>query len=227
VHAQGLSVPQLGRAILLEGLGGAIFGAALGWVACHMLSAVDDYPVEIFVTLATAFGTYTLANTLHLSGPLAVVAAGLVITSFGRSYGMSETTQQHLDPFWEIVDEMLNAVLFMLIGLEALVVAFDVSHVGLAAVAIAAVLAARWTSVGTVLLILRGRHRFGRGTLGVLTWGGLRGGISIALVLSLPEGDLRSTLLTATYAVVLFTLLVQAPTLGRVVRASIAPNHVK
>ena len=227
VHAKDLSVAELGRAIALEGAGGALFGAAIGWVACHMLSAVDDYPVEIFVTLATAFGTYTLANALHMSGPLAVVAAGLVITSFGRSYGMSETTQQHLDPFWEIVDEMLNAVLFMLVGLEAVVVAFDVSHMGLAVVAIAAVLIARWTSVGAVLLSLRGTHRFGRGTLGVLTWGGLRGGISIALVLSLPEGDLRSTLLTATYAVVLFTLLVQAPTLARVVRASIGPKDVK
>jgi len=214
------SAGHLAWEFVVEAAGGIALGALGGWVACHMLAAVDDYPVEIFVTMAIAIGTYTLGNALHVSGPLAVVAAGLMITGFGREYGMSARTEAHLDPFWEVVDEILNAMLFMLVGVEVLVVALDIGHVGLALSAIVAVLAGRWVSAGGLLTAMGGSRRFTPGTLSVLTWGGVRGGISIALVLSLPEGPLRSTLLTATYAVVVFSILVQATTLKRFIPKS-------
>jgi CPA1 family monovalent cation:H+ antiporter len=211
------SAGTLALDFVVEAAGGLALGAAVGWVACHMLAAVDDYPVEIFVTLAVATGTYTLGNFLHVSGALAVVAAGLMITGMGRQFGMSARTQAHLDPFWEVVDEVLNAMLFMLVGVEVIVVVLDGTHVGLAVAAIGAVLLARWASAGGLLVAMGGSRRFVPGTLRVLTWGGVRGGISIALVLSLPEGGLRSTLLAATYAVVVFSLLVQATTLDRLI----------
>ncbi len=209
---------RLATAFLTEAAGGIAFGLALGWLGYRLMRGVDDYPVEIFVTLALASGGYAAASAIHVSGPLAVVAAGLVIASVGRRHGMSEITRGQLDAFWKIVDEMLNAIVFMLVGLEILVVAFDYRHLGLAAFAILAVLASRWVSVAAVLAACGGRRRFARGTLGILTWGGLRGAISLALALSLPAGELGSTLLTMTYAVVVFSLLVQGLTLPRLAR---------
>ena len=220
VSGQDLSIAGLAGEFLFEGLGGAVLGIAVGAVGVALLRSVDDYPVEIFLTLAIASSSYAAGNALHVSGPLASVAAGLVVGTLGRRYGMSPATLSHLDPFWALVDQMLNAILFMFIGLAVLVVAFDYSHLTLAATAVVAVLVARWASVVAIIGALGGERRFGRGTVAVLTWGGLRGGISIALVLSLPLGEPRSILLTATYAVVVFSLLVQGLTLERVARAS-------
>ncbi len=216
-----VSPMHIATSFVTEAAGGIAFGLVLGWVGYRLMLGVDDYPVEIFVTLAIASGGYAAASAMHVSGPLAVVAAGLVIASVGRSHGMSDTTRGQLDAFWKIVDEMLNAILFMLVGLEILVVALDYRHLGLALFAIVAVLASRWVSVGAVLAAFRRRRRFARGTLAILTWGGLRGGISLALVLSLPPGELGATLLTMTYAVVVFSLLVQGLTLPRLVRAKL------
>jgi CPA1 family monovalent cation:H+ antiporter len=220
VGGQEASVGAFALGFVVEGVGGAVLGMLVGGAGFMLLRTVDDYPVEIFLTLGIASSSYALADAFHVSGPIATVAAGLVVGTVGRRYGMSKVTQSHLDPFWAFVDEVLNAVLFMFIGLAILVVAFDYSHLGLALAAIAAVLAARWATVASILGALGGSRRFGKGTVTVLTWGGLRGGISIALVLSLPIGELRSTLLTATYAVVVFSLLVQGLTLQRVARAS-------
>ncbi|MEO7742196.1 MAG: sodium:proton antiporter [Usitatibacter sp.] len=217
-----VSALHIAGTFALEAAGGIAFGLLVGWLGYLMLRSVDDYPVEIFVTLAIAAGGYAAANALHMSGPLAIVAAGLVIASVGRRHGMSEVTRGKLDTFWEIVDEMLNAILFMLVGLEILVVALDYRHLELAAAAILAVLASRWVSVAAVLGVAGGRRRFESGTVAILTWGGLRGGISIALVLSLPSGELRSTLLTMTYAVVVFSMLAQGLTLKRLVRARVS-----
>jgi CPA1 family monovalent cation:H+ antiporter len=219
VNGDAVSPAALARGFVVQGAGGVALGLALGYAVSRLLATVDDYTVEIFLTIGLASGTYAAAEALHVSAALAVVCAGLVLASVGRERAMSSATQEHLDPFWSFVDAVLNAILFVLIGVQALSVAFDVRHAGLGAAAVAAVLAARWASVAAIIGPLRASGRpFPHGTIRLLTWGGLRGGISIALVLSLPPGTMRSGMLTATYAVVLFTMLVQGLTLGRVIR---------
>jgi len=202
----------------LEVLGGALFGLAIGWVAYRMLASVDNYQVEILLTLALVMGGYALATRLHLSGPIAIVVAGLLIGNHGRRFAMSPKTTEHLDTFWELIDEILNAVLFVLIGLEVLLITFEPAWAWSAALAIPVVLAARFASVGVAAFIPYLRADFPPRVIAVLTWGGLRGGISIALALSLPSGPERSALLTVTYVVVVFSILVQGLTLSRLLR---------
>ena len=199
-----------------EALGGAALGLALGYIAYGMLRSVDNYQVEILITLALVMGSFGLADLLHTSGPIAVVVAGLLIGNYGRQWAMSETTREHLDNFWELLDELLNAVLFVLIGLEVLVLSFQQPYLIAGLVAIPLVLAARWI---TVVLQVKGFsfvREFNEKTIRILTWGGLRGGISVALALSLPPGSSRDALVTITYAVVVFSILVQGLTINRV-----------
>ncbi|MCS6896569.1 MAG: sodium:proton antiporter, partial [Nitrospira sp.] len=200
-----------------EALGGAALGLALGYVAYRMLRSVDNYQVEILITLALVMGGFGLADLLHTSGPIAVVVAGLLIGNYGRQWAMSEVTRERLDSFWELLDELLNAILFVLIGLEVLVLSFQRSYLiaGLAAVPL--VLAARWIAVVLQVGGLSLIRKFDDQTIGILTWGGLRGGISVALALSLPSGPERDALVTITYVVVVFSILVQGLTIGRVV----------
>ena len=202
-----------------EAVGGVLFGLAIGYVCFRLLRQVDDYSVEVLLTLALVTGGYALGMALHVSAPLAIVVAGLMIGNQGRAHAMSDTTRSHLDTFWELIDEIMNAVLFLLIGLEVLVVTLNPPLVVLAGLAIPIVLFARTVSVYGPLAVLepfaRGREP---GAAKVLVWGGLRGGISVALALSLPPGPERETLLAATYAVVLFSILVQGTTLPRLVR---------
>jgi CPA1 family monovalent cation:H+ antiporter len=176
---------------------------------------VDDYQLEVIITLALVMGGYSLADRLHTSGPLAMVAAGLLVGNHGREFAMSDTTREHLDSFWELIDEILNAILFMLIGLEVQIMDFSWGYVtaGLAAIGIA--LLARWASVSVSVSIMRPFRRFSPGVISMLTWGGLRGGISVALALSLPPWPGRNTLLAITYIVVVFSILVQGLTLGK------------
>jgi CPA1 family monovalent cation:H+ antiporter len=198
-----------------EALGGAALGLALGYIAYRMLRSVDNYQVEILITLALVMGSFGLADLLHTSGPIAVVVAGLLIGNYGRQWAMSETTREHLDNFWELLDELLNAVLFVLIGLEVLVLSFQQPYLIAGLVAIPLVLAARWI---TVVLQVKGFsfvREFNEKTIRILTWGGLRGGISVALALSLPPGSSRDALITITYAVVVFSILVQGLTINR------------
>ncbi|HEX6635691.1 MAG TPA: sodium:proton antiporter [Usitatibacter sp.] len=204
--------------LLREAGGGILFGLALGWLGCRMLRTIDNYPLEIFLTLALAAGGYAAAGALGFSGPLTTVSSGVVIATAGRRSGMSEKTRAQLDDFWELVDQMLNAVLFVLVGMEMVVIAHDALHLILAATAILAVLVARWVSVAGILGALQPWRRQPRGTVTILTWGGVRGAISISLALALPAGDLRDTLVTATYVVVAFSVIVQGLSLGRLVR---------
>lgn len=201
-----------------EAVGGALFGLLIGWIAYRMLASVDNYQVEILLTLALVMGGYSIAGALHLSGPIAIVVAGLLIGNHGRVMAMSERTREHLDTFWELVDEILNAVLFVLIGLEVLALHFQASYLLAALVLIPLVLLSRFVSVGLPITLMRLRRDFTPHAVKVLTWGGLRGGISVALALSLPTGPERDLLLAVTYVIVVFSILVQGLSVGRLLR---------
>lgn len=220
IAAGGADATWQGAALLFarEAIGGALFGLALGWIAYRMLASVDNYQVEVLVTLALVMGGYALATWLHLSGPIAIVVAGLLIGNHGRRFAMSEKTIERLDGFRELIDEILNAALFVLIGLEVLLIAFEPAWGWAAVLAIPVVLASRLASVSVAAVVPWLRHEFPPRVIGLLTWGGLRGGISIALALSLPAAPERSALITVTYVVVVFSILVQGLTLSRLLR---------
>jgi len=216
--------PSAGAALALlaqEAGGGLVYGLALGLVTFFLLKSIDDYQVEVLVTLAAVTGGYALATHLHVSGPLAMVVTGLVIGNHGRELAMSDTTRQHLDVFWDLVDSILNAVLFVLIGMEVLLVDLSAPLLAAGAVAIVVTLAARLVSVGAPVSVLGARFGLPAGSWRVLTWGGLRGGISVALALSLPAGPARDTVLALTYCVVVFSILIQGLTIGQVVRGTV------
>jgi len=201
-----------------EALGGAVLGLAAGWIGYAAMKAVDNYSLEVLISLALVSATYALADRVGTSGPIAVVVAGVLIGNRGPGRALSDTTQRYLFGFWTLVDEILNAVLFLLIGLEVLVLRFEAAFGWLSIVAVPLVLLARFVAVGLPAAALSLRVPFVPGTVPVLTWGGLRGGISVALALSIPEVAAKSTLLAATYTVVVFTILVQGLTLRRLVQ---------
>lgn len=218
--ASGLT-PTLGRGLellLREAGGGLLFGLVLGFVTFRMLKSVDNYQVEVLLTLAAVTGGYALASSLHFSGPLAMVVAGLIIGNHGRALAMSATTRRYLDMFWELIDEILNATLFVLIGMEVLLVTFSASLLMAAGLAVAVTLLARLLTVGLPVAALQGAIDLPPGSWKVLTWGGLRGGISVALALSLPAGPERDTVVSLTYGVVVFSILAQGLSIGHVTR---------
>jgi len=202
-----------------EALGGLVFGLASGWLAYRMLASVDNYQVEILITLALVMGGYAIADVIHVSAPISVVVAGLLIGNQGRMMAMSENTREHLDTFWELVDEILNAVLFVLIGLEVLALTFHEEYLLAALLLIPLVLLSRFISVGIPVSLMRRYRPFSPNAVKVLTWGGLRGGISVALALSLPIGPERDAILAITYVVVVFSILVQGLSVGRLLRS--------
>lgn len=217
----GGNQPAASHIVLLfveEALGGIVFGLVLGGIAYWMLGRVDNYSVEILITLAVVMGGYSLAVAIHTSGPIAMVVAGLVIGNHGRRHAMSDRTREHLDLFWELVDEILNTVLFVLIGLELLVLTLTGKSLAAGLLAIPVVLLSRFLCIGTPVHLLKLRRSFTPGAIRILTWGGLRGGISVALALSIPAGAERDLLLTVTYTVVVFSILVQGLTIGPLIR---------
>lgn len=211
-----------------EAVGGAAFGLAAGYLAYRMIKSVDDYRVEVLLSLALVAGTYALADELHVSGPLAVVVAGLLIGNQGRLFAMSPTTVEHLDLFWELIDEVLNAVLFVLLGLEVLAVTFTGRYLAVGVLAVPVVLLARLASVGLSGWLLRAWRPLMRGAVWILTWGGLRGALSVAMALSLPrevDGEAvpeREVILVMTYLVVVCSILVQGLTIGPLARRWLA-----
>jgi len=217
VSGDHLSVSSAASLFLLEAVGAGVIGLAAGSIAFYAMRAIDDYVVEIFISLALVTVTYALAGRLHTSGPIAVVVAGLLIGNHGRQWAMSDTTREHLDNFWELLDELLNAVLFVLIGLEVLVLSFQRPYLLACMVAIPLVLASRWVSIVLQVKLFSLVREFSERTITILTWGGLRGGISVALALSLPAGGTRDAVVTITYAVVVFSILVQGLTINRVI----------
>ncbi len=228
-HQAETTAMDVAKLFALEAGGGLALGFVLGMIAFFLLRSIDHYATEILLSLAVVTGGYALAMTLHLSGPLAMVVAGLILGNHGRTLAMSDRTREHLDTFWELVDELLNAVLFVLIGLEVLVLSFQVSYLLAGVLAIPAALLARFLSVGTVVTALQkvtGRE-FTPHAIKVMTWGGLRGGISVALALSLQEeihaqqsqyDNVGELVLTMTYVVVAFSILVGGLTMGPMLR---------
>ena len=202
-----------------EAIGGAVLGIVTGWLAYWLMRTLDEHNIEVMITIALVTGVYAIALRLHLSGPIAVVVAGLFIGNHGARFAMSEKTRQHVFQFWELTDEILNSVLFLLIGLEVLVVTFSPEHASLALIAIPIVLLARLIAVALPIGLLRLRTSFEDGAVRILTWAGLRGGISVALALSLPANEYKPIILTMTYAVVVFSILVQGLTVERLVRS--------
>jgi CPA1 family monovalent cation:H+ antiporter len=218
--ASGLT-PTVGQGLELllhEAGGGLLFGLVLGYITFRLLRSVDNYQVEVLLTLAAVTGGYALASRLHVSGPLAMVVAGLMIGNHGRALAMSDTTRRYVDMFWELIDEILNATLFVLIGMEVLLVVFSLHELAAASLAIGVTLLARLLTVGLPVALLPRAFNLPRGSWKVLTWGGLRGGISVALALSLPAGPERNILVALTYCVVVFSILVQGLSIGRVAR---------
>ena len=213
--------PTVGHAastLLREAGGGIVFGLVLGYVTFRLLKSIDNYQVEVLITLAAVMGGYAAASRLHISGPLAMVVIGLMIGNEGRAHAMSDETRRYIDMFWELVDEILNAVLFVLVGLEVLLIDFSWPLLLAGAGAIAITLVSRWSTAGLPVYALPRLFHLPAGSATVLTWGGLRGGISVALALSLPLGEAHDVILALTYLVVIFSILAQGLTIGHVVR---------
>ncbi|MEO6803875.1 MAG: sodium:proton antiporter [Granulicella sp.] len=204
--------------MLLGEVGGGIgLGLLLGAICFFLLRSIDNYQVELMLTLALVSGGYQLASTLHASGPLTIVTAGLLIGTYGRKKAMSSTTRKNLDLFWETLDELLSGILFVLIGLEVLLLPFEKGYLIAAICAIPLVLASRFVSLVVPLGAFK-IFKQGETPISILTWGGLRGGISIALALSLPTGHVREVIVLSTYAAVAFSILVQATTMPHLLR---------
>jgi len=198
--------------------GGILFGFILGYSGYLLMKSIDNYKVEVMITLAMVMGGYSLAHYLHVSGPLAMVVAGIIIGNRGKKYAMSETTREYLDKFWELIDEILNAILFILIGLEILIIKKDINFIEIGIISIVLVLLSRYLSLGISILLMKFKRTFPKNTIWVLTWGGLRGGISVALALSLNISMHRDLFVTVTYIIVLFSILVQGLTISKFVK---------
>ena len=211
------SLAEGARLFALEAGGGVLVGLVAGFIGYRALAGMDEYTLEVLITLAVVMGGYALCTQLHISGPLAMAVAGLLIGNHGVTYAMSDVTRDYVVKFWELIDELLNSVLFLLIGLEVIALVPGIPHLWLAVAAIPITLAARATAVSAATKIIPAARLDQAGAGRVLWWGGLRGGISIALALSLPAGPTRDLLLAATFAAVLFSVLVQRATLGRLI----------
>jgi len=206
------------RLFAQEALGGAAIGLAFGYIAYLALKSINEHNLEVLITLALVMLTYGVAAALHLSGPIAVVIAGLLIGNHGTRFAMSDKTRDHVQKFWSLLDEIINSALFLLIGFEVFALSISGNVVVLMIIAIPLTLAARFISVATPLTALSLRRDFTKGAIPMLTWGGLRGGISVALVLSLPESAIKETILAVTYGVVIFSIVVQGLTVKLVAK---------
>ena len=217
VTGTDFSIGEGARLFLIEAGGGVLVGLVFGWLGFRALRSMDEYTLEVLITLAVVMGGYALCSQLHISGPLAMAVAGLLIGNHGANLAMSDMTLDYVNKFWELVDELLNSVLFLLIGLEVIALAPGVPELVFGLAAIPITLAARAIAVGGAIKAIPAARLDTPGSGRVLWWGGLRGGISIALALSLPPGDTRDLLLAGTFGAVLFSVLIQRATLGRLI----------
>jgi CPA1 family monovalent cation:H+ antiporter len=219
------SFSHISLLFLEEAVGGAVFGGVIGWVVYKLLKSVDHYEVEILLTLALVLGGYSLASYLHLSGPIAMVVAGLLIGNHGKAFAMSENTHTQLFSFWALIDEFLNSVLFVLIGLEVLILSLSSQYIIAGLLVIPIVLLSRGVCVGIAVNLMRNAHTFSPQVVKLLTWGGLRGGISVALALSIPESESRDLIIVMTYIVVIFSILVQGLTMKPLIQKALKGNR--
>ncbi len=210
--------------LMHEAGGGLLYGLLIGYITFHLLRSIDNYQVEVMITLAAVMGGYVLASKLHVSGPLAMVVAGLVVGNHGRELAMSDTTRLYVDMFWEMIDDILNAVLFVLIGMEVMLIAFSWNLFAAGLAMVIMTLIARALTVWVPVHYLPGYFKLPRGAGLVLTWGGLRGGISVALALSLPSGGERDVILSLTYCIVVVSILVQGLTVGKLAAKVTVPD---
>lgn len=225
----GVTVWGVIELFLVDAVGGAILGLIAGWIGYQMMERIDDPAIEILISLALVAGAYALAYRIdilghHLSGPIAVVVAGLMIGNKGAAFAMSDHTRESLFGFWEMIDEILNSVLFLLIGLELLVLGLSPKFGLITLFAIPLVLLARLCAVYVPMRVIGTFKQFTKGAVPVLTWGGVRGGISVALALSLPDNEYKPLILTATYGVVVFSIIVQGLTIKKVVQKAVDPT---
>ena len=212
------SFSNTARLFLQEAGGGLIFGGLLGYAGFWTLKSIDDYKVEVLITLAIVMGGYFVAGGLHISGPLAMVVAGIITGNKVRAKGMSEISRDYLGKFWELIDEILNSILFMLIGLEMLIIKIKVTILIIGLICIGLTLFARWVSVILPVFLLRYKIKFEKNAVAVLTWGGLRGGLSVAMALSLGVNMHRDEFVLITYMIVVFSIIVQGLTIGKLAR---------
>ncbi|MGR3291766.1 MAG: cation:proton antiporter, partial [Paracoccaceae bacterium] len=210
----GSGIAGAARLFVQEALGGAVLGITLGWLTFRVMRLIDDYALEVLITLGLAFGGYVLAVSLHVSAPIMAVCAGLLIGDVGTKHGMSEETRKYVLAFWHMIDEILNAILFLMIGFEVFAVALNMDTLTAGLMAIVLALLARLTAVAIPVMILRPFRDFSPGVIPIMTWGGLKGGISVALALSLPDNEWKPMILGATYFVVIFSIIVQGLTVA-------------
>lgn len=202
--------------LLKEAGGGFLLGALLGFSASKAIKSINDYIVSVLITLSVVMGGYLIAHAMHISGPLTMVAAGIIIGNYGKRTAMSEETKDYLNKFWELIDEIMNAVLFLFIGFELLLIPNILDYWLVGVVAIVVVLASRFLSIWIPTFLIRFKRKFSPGTIKILVWGGLRGGVSIALALSAGDSQYRSLLIAITYFVVVFSIVIQGLTVGKV-----------
>lgn len=214
------SFASISKLFLLEAGGGILLGALLGFTASNVMKKIDDYKVSVLITLSIVMGGFLIAKQLHFSSPLAMVIAGLIIGNYGKAVAMSETTRDYLSKFWELIDEILNAILFLFIGFELLMLPDLQEQLLLGVVAIFICLLARTLAIFIPASTLLRKNVYSNGSLTTMVWGGIRGGVSIALVMSIPNsvGGIKDILLEVTYIVVLFSIVVQGLTVGRVAK---------
>lgn len=218
VGIQNVSPAPIVWLFIKEAGGGIIFGWLLGYIGFIALRSIDRYIIEVLITLAIVMGGYALADLMHISGPLAMVMAGLITGNKSRELGMSDVTRDYVDKFWEMIDEVLNGILFLLIGFEMLVIHFNMMLLWLGCICILIVLFARFISVALPVFVLKANNAFEKNEVYILTWGGLRGGISVALALSLPKNEISEVFVAITYIIVLFSIIVQGLTIGKFAR---------
>jgi CPA1 family monovalent cation:H+ antiporter len=218
VGIENFGALQIALLFLQEAVGGILAGGFIGFVGYRLMKSIDHFQTEILISLAMVMGGYTLCHFMHVSGPLAMVVAGIMTGNRGRARAMSDITKDYLSKFWEVTDEILNAILFLLIGLEIVVVTFEVNYIFMGLLTAVLIIVARYIVLHFTAVAFGFIKKLGPGTLKIMTWGGLRGGISIALALSLPSSPYKNIIVSVTFVIVLFSIIVQGLTIGFLIK---------